>query len=176
MEKPRTCTCEKNFCFYNSILYALGDLSPAPSFWATPLGMKKFLKIGESDQITIEHIPLLEPKMKVCVSVIGDEEYVSDATYPKQLTLTIRDGHYSYFSKKTELTKVWRSRTNSTFCFRKVDDHFLTYDGEELVADYELELHELKTTSDQDTFKRFNDLLKSEKLKLLRMDYDRRYM
>ena len=170
--KSRTCSCEKHFCFYNSIMYAFGDLSPAPSFWATPLGMKKFLKIGETDEIEIKHVALLEPKMKVCVSVVGDEDYVSDATYPKKITLTLRDGHYSYFSKKTELTKVWVQGLKYVL-FRKIDDHFLTYDGDELVADYDLALEDLANSTEK-TYKRFNELTEEQTEKLDSLFEDRR--
>ena len=129
-------------------MYALGGLTPTPGFWTTPLGMKRFLKIGEADPILPQHIALLEPKMKVGISVDG---FPSTSSYPKQLTLTYKNGHYSYFAKKSDIVKIWK-QGKKLVMYQKLScedgDHFLTYDGNELVADFTLTHDQMRYDSE----------------------------
>jgi len=140
------CNCQKNYCFYNEIRFAFCDHSPSKDFFANPNSMKRFLKIGESDQIEINHIPTIENKIKVSISIVGDYEYTSENKYPKRITLRFYKGHYSLKTKKQSIQKTYPANLTLTTFF-KFDDHFLTYNGEDLTADYTMTDSDLRMTN-----------------------------
>ena len=148
------CSCEKKFCFYNAVLNACGGCSPNPSFWTAPPAMKRFLKIGEKDQVQLHHIPLIEAKLKICINVAGELQYSSSSKYPKNITLISKDGHFGYASKKQKIAKFWKQ--GLTFATYEIfDDFILTYDGNELTADYVLKESDLGN-SDTIAYKQLN--------------------
>lgn len=171
--KKRICHCEKNFCCYNSILLAFGDQYPSANFWATPIGMKNFLNIGRADPIEVKHVPLLESKLKVCINIVGDDEYVSECKYPKRITLTLRNGHYSFFGKKNCLTKIWKEGKTYVM-FKKFDDHFLTYDGEELVADFTLTYSQMQWCQER-IYKQINGISDEDSKTLTQLKKEERF-
>ena len=138
------CSCSKNYCFYNSIKYAFNDRNPSHDFFANPNTMKRFLKISDCDQIEMHHLPLLEPKIRISISVVGDYEYTSENKYPKRITLEYKKGHYSLKSKKQAIQKIYPANLGMTTYFQ-LNDHFLTYDGNEVFADYTLKETDLRT-------------------------------
>ena len=133
----RTCDCARHFCFYNSIIFACGGQPPSSHWWATPIGMKRFLGLDENNPILLSHIALLETKINVSISVVGDEVYTSTSNYPKKLTLTMKHGHFSFFGKRQQIDKIWTQNLKLVM-YERMDGYFLTYDGTDLVADYDL--------------------------------------
>ena len=160
------CSCSKNYCFYNSIKYAFNDRNPSHDFFANPNTMKRFLKISDCDQIEMHHLPLLEPKIRISISVVGDYEYTSENKYPKRITLEYKKGHYSLKSKKQAIQKIYPANLGMTTYFQ-LDDHFLTYDGNEVFADYTLKETDLRTPKSF-FYKKFqkSELTHEEKKKL----------
>lgn len=146
--EKRTCSCDRHFCFYNSIIYACGGQPPSSHWWTTPIGMKRFLKIADDAPILLSHIALLETKINVSISVVGDSaQYTSTSNYPKKLTLTMKQGHFSFFGKRQQIDKIWRQNLKFIM-YEKMDGFFLTYDGTDLVADYTLKATELGNCDD----------------------------
>lgn len=133
----------KHYSFYNEIKFAFCDAKCSKDFWETPLGMKRFIKIGDSDQIEECHIPLIEQKIKVSINVIGDYEYASQHKYPKRITLSYKNDLYTLKTKKQSISKIYPKGLGLVTYF-KIDDHYLTYDGNEIIADYTLKETDLR--------------------------------
>ena len=147
----KTCNCSEHYCMYNSILYCFGGLEPSPLWWASPIGMKHKLGIGRFEQVKKHHIPILEKHLKIAINIEGDYTYKSAEKYPKRITLTNYDGHYSavIIKKNSKINKFFKSNLTLKY-FIKMSDYYLTYDGNELVADYVLKDDDLK--NDESTF------------------------
>lgn len=135
----------KHFSFYNEIKFAFCDAKCSKDFWTTPLGMKKFLKIEDFEQIKKFHIPLIEDKIKVSISVIGDYEYESQNKYPRRISLQYKNDLYTLKVKKQSIQKIYPKNLTLTTFFQ-IDDHYLTYDGNEIIADYTMTAQQLKTS------------------------------
>jgi hypothetical protein len=151
MEKY-SCNCCEKYCFYNSIKFACGGLDPSPNFWVSPVGMKNSLKIGRFDQIEECHIPHIEKNAKMCINVVGDYTYNSSQKYPKKITLKYENGHYKFAGKKQKTNKIWKTDLILKYFVKLKDnltEYYLTYDGNEIVADYTLKATDL---GDSDTF------------------------
>ena len=142
------CNCDHYYCLYNSIMYAFGGLKPTTDFWATPLGMKKWLNIEQHDQIAPDRIPELEDKLRIAISIDGS--YDSEKKYPKKITLFYGSGHYSFVENpriRGAIVKKWKQgKTYVSYCI--MPDYILTYDGTDLVADYTLLAENLGRSSD----------------------------
>ena len=151
----KLCDCDTKFCFYNSISYIFGGLEPSPQFWVSPIGCKNFLKIGRFDKIERHHIPILEKHLKIAIDVIGDYNYKSAEKYTKRITLTNYDGHYSAVSKKSKISKFYKTELTLKYYTNMGDDYYLTYDGTELIADYVLKDEDLKTDKNTFVYKQF---------------------
>jgi hypothetical protein len=151
----KVCDCDTKFCFYNSISYIFGGIEPSPQFWVSPIGCKNFLKIGRFDKIEKHHIPILEKHLKIAIDIIGDYNYKSPEKYTKRITLTNYDGHYSAVSKKSIISKFYKTELKLKYYTKMGDDYYLTYDGTNLVADYVLKDADLKTDKNTFVFKEF---------------------
>jgi len=125
----------RHFSFYNEIKYAFSDAKCSSDFWTTPLGMKRFLKIGDSDQIEPHHVPLIEEKLKLSINIKGDYEYESNNKYPRRITMEYKNDLYTLKVKKKSIQKIYPANATLT-TFYKINGKYFVYDGgDEIVID-----------------------------------------
>ena len=148
-EMKSQCQCQHHYCLYNSICYAFGGLKPTTDFWATPLGMKRWLNIDASEQVPPSRISELEDKIRVCISVDGI--YESTKKFPKKINLVFENGHYSFVQNpkiQAHIAKKWKIGKQFVQYYI-TPDFILTYDGDDLVADYTLQAENLGRSPDK---------------------------
>ena len=127
------------------------------TFSRPPLGLKKWLKIPENQQILPEHIESIKSKIRVSISVEGDYEYASVATFPKKILLRYENGHYSFVRNPRiteKIVKKWKQGKRLVM-FQIFEDYILTYDGVDLVADSTMTADNLGISKDF-IFKQFD--------------------
>ena len=80
-------------------------------------------------------IPQIEDKIKCCINVERDYEYVSDKRYSRRLVVNLNNGHYKHQNNKQVrkdlgVDKFYKSKDLTYVLYVEREDYFLTYDGE----------------------------------------------
>ena len=85
-----------NDCFYNCLI-KLAEKETKEVF-PTPESLKSFLGISRIAKTKMEHIPLVEEKLKgIKLRVLGDDTYLSVKPALKEITLELSDSHLSVY-------------------------------------------------------------------------------
>lgn len=146
-----------NDCLFFAIEYAMpGAELPHPK------KLKKWCKIGRTEKIDIDHIPIIEKKLKVNINVSGDHIYESPMTYNKTVNVALIKGHYEFKANDNKkLVDFMKFKKNPVafFYINKNKDKVI-YDGKETVI-----------VSEHDSIKGKYYLLKS-KTEQLKEEYE----
>lgn len=85
-----------NDCLYNCLI-ELAEKETKDAF-PTPESLKSFLGISRIAKTKMEHIPLIEEKLKgIKLRVLGDDTYLSVKPALKEITLELSDSHLSVY-------------------------------------------------------------------------------
>lgn len=120
-----------NDCLYFAIEYAMpGNDLPHPK------KLKKWCKIDRKDKIDIEHIPIIEKKLKININVTGDHQYESQMTYNKTINVSLFNGHYEFKANDNKkLVEFMKFKKNPVaFYYINNNREKVIYDGNELIT------------------------------------------
>ena len=113
-----------NDCLYNCISYYIPKYNP----FRSPEEMKRFLKIGRNEPVSIDRFEELEGKMKmVGFYVSGDHTYISKLGLNRNLHLKIIDGHFTIDHKINK--KVSYVSYHERTLLLQDKKTFMAYDG-----------------------------------------------
>lgn len=114
-----------NDCVYNSLL----SFIQLP--WNSPKAMKNYLHLNRTDKVQLEHIPLIEQKLKDCkINVSGDVTYYSPQNDSKYtISLMFTNGHCTVDNPHLDSFFV-PDNNKEIYVFRKnAKDDYLLYKG-----------------------------------------------
>lgn len=113
-----------NDCLYNCIAYYIPKYNP----FRSPEEMKRFLKIGRNEPVSIDRFEELEGKMKsVGLYVSGDHIYISKLGLNRNLHLKLIDGHFTIDHKINK--KVSYVSYHERTLLLQDKKTFMAYDG-----------------------------------------------
>jgi hypothetical protein len=89
---------KNNDCMFFCLASVLHERNPFKDGWQ----LKKYLGLKRKEKIDIDHIPMIEEKLKLFkINVTGDHIYVSPKQCQFSINLKLNDGHYKVDATKT---------------------------------------------------------------------------
>ena len=121
-----------NDCLYDALKIILQDKMP----WKYPSKLKKFLGIGRDDLVSVDHMPMIENKLKnYKISVRGDYTYTSTMNARLEVNLKLINEHYTIDNKAKLMRDVFhgtfKEKKNVLFVRRLETNEVETYNGTE---------------------------------------------
>ncbi|KYQ93230.1 hypothetical protein DLAC_05874 [Tieghemostelium lacteum] len=123
------CSGEWNNCLYQAIsVICKKEITKA---FPKMSKLKQFLGLEKRDPVHYSRVSEIEDKIKVCISVTGDHEYISEKDYKKKIEINLQSGHYSaVIPKKDYRVKGIAYIEKKPAVYRYLDgDKIEIYDG-----------------------------------------------
>ena len=126
------------------------------------MSIKKHLGLGIGEKISIDHIPKIEKFLGnvLAINVIGDFQYKSDAPTTRNITLSLRNQHYTRI--KTNVKGVfpkWSDKVRPIALYKQNDTDITCYDGKLFnISKKDMNTYYKKPSKSTHTFIKNNDI------------------
>lgn len=142
-----------NDCLWRALRDARNGIERLPKSIRAPEDLKRLLKIGRSDPVPLEKIPLTETICQFNINVQGEHTYISKNKYRQSVTIELINEHYqvpkSQYKQKT-LTNGYNFHRCKLYVYSMIHDNVKLYDGKTMI---QMNQRDLKLKKKEEKYK-----------------------